>query len=40
MLPDNKNGIMKIVDSKFKHAEIFESEMNPTEFKLDMRKIK
>lgn len=39
ILPDNKNEIMKIVDSKFKHAEIFESEINPTEFKLDMRKI-
>lgn len=39
MLPDSKDEIMKIVDSKFKHADVFESVINPTEFKLDMKKV-
>ena len=38
--PEHKDEIMKIAESKYKRAEFFQSEINPTEFKLEMRKIK
>lgn len=37
--PEHKEEIMKIAESKYKQAEIFESEINPTEFKLDIKRI-
>jgi hypothetical protein len=40
MKDEHKKEIAKIIDTKFKHANIYQSELNSEEFKIDIKKLK